>query len=227
MKVFLASFLSYFITTVLPVTALPVDESFPTTEVPDGVTTTSSEKSATLDVKIHKATEKIRILNQKVEDSLAQSIIVDATESPTDIDEGILNYAAISSSSEAASSRNISSEAAEREQKFSDVLKELADLESVIEDGIRNFTANRQWAYSSMLRPMLLQIQQLRTNLAGLRNRMIGFVALAELQLQVHNLTQEMGDIVTGSRPSLSNVLDEEGELDLKPMRDSLDWIAD
>lgn len=230
MKVFLASFLTIFITSVLLVTALPADESFLTTEVPDGATITSAEKSATLDAKIHKATEKIRILSQKVEDSLAHSIIVDATESPTDTDEGISNYAAIpsssSSASEVASARNVSSETVAREQKFSDVLKELADLESVIEGGMRNFTASRQWAYSAMLRPMLVQIQQLRTNLTGLRNRMIGFAALAEIQLQVQVIAEEMGDVVTGSRP-LSNVADEEGELDFRPIRDSLDWIAD
>ena len=126
------------------------------------------------------------------------------------------------------------SEAQEQEKKFSSVLREIKDLEDTIQVAIRNFTSTRQFAYGAMLRPMLSNIQQLRTNLTMLRNRMIGFVALTEIRTQVNHLTDEIGDAIVSvtEKPVLMNhITDAEDALStedvVKPLQDSLAWASE
>lgn len=212
------------------------------------LTTTSPVPS--LESKIKTATETIKVLSQKVEDSLAETIVADAsqpTSGITDLPEESLAYAADSvtasvpvvapiqsSQSNQTSPQSPVAQDTEnviRDQKFSTVLKDLDDLEYILQGGIRNFTRNHQYAYSAMLRPMLTQIQQLKNNLTNLRNRMIGFVALTELRQQVTDLTVEIGDAITSNQkipgqrpPPLANSVADEQE-DLKLLQDALGWV--
>jgi hypothetical protein len=232
---------------VSTVDGVPVTEtSLYLKSVDQDLTTLTSVPS--LESKIKSATETIKVLSQKVEDSLAQSIVVDAaqpTSGITDMPDETLNYAAGSPPVIPAVIASISAQAAVqapvqdpdsviREQKFSTVLKDLDELEGLLQGGIRNFTQTRQFAYSTMLRPMLTQVQQLKNNLTNLRNRMIGFVALTELRQQVTDMTTEIGDAITANQvvmpqqkpPALSNVVIDEHE-DLKLLQDALGWVSD
>ena len=85
-----------------------------------------------------------------------------------------------------------------KDGKFSSVLRDLEDLESHVQDAIRNFTASRQFAYSAMLRPMVRHIRELRENLTQLRNRMISVAALTSISTQVTALQNEIGDAIPG-----------------------------
>lgn len=128
------------------------------------------------------------------------------------------------------------SESQEQDKKFSSVLREIKDLEETIQVAIRNFTSTRQFAYGAMLRPMLSNIQQLRTNLTMLRNRMIGFVALTEIRTQVNHLTDEIGDAIVAvtEKPVLFNhIADVDADSTpvsedaVKPLQDSLSWVTE
>ena len=143
-----------------------------------------------------------------------------------------------SSSSSASSSPSFSSSSSsqaqqqEQDKKFSSVLRELKDLEDHLQVAIKNFTQTRQYAYGAMLRPMLTNIQQLRTNLTMLRNRMIGFVALTEIRQQVNHLTDEIGDAivaVTEKPAHLNNISDDflVTEDAVKPLQESLAWVTE
>lgn len=120
-----------------------------------------------------------------------------------------------------------------REQKFSSVLRDLEDLEAHIQTTIRNLTATRQFAYGAMLRPMVTHIQQLRTNLTLLRNRMVGIVALNTIAQQVNSLTSEIGDAITTidtprDPPTLLNANgDESDDNELKDLQESLGWVTE
>ena len=194
-----------------------------TTTVPSGVS---------LENKIKSATERIKVLSQKVEDSLAQSIVADAspvTEAVPDVDT-VLSYAA---EPEISLPANVPAPKPDtvRDQKFSTILKELDELEVVLQDGIRDFTQTRQHAFRSMLRPMLQQVQQLKSNLTQLRNRLISYVALTELRQQVTDIRNEVGDAITSNRPPaaspLANSLSEETTEDLKSLQDALSWVSE
>ena len=142
-----------------------------------------------------------------------------------------------SPSSSSPSSNSTTSQAQiqqqEQDRKFSSVLRELKDLEDHLQVAIRNFTQTRQYAYGAMLRPMLTNIQQLRTNLTMLRNRMIGFVALTEIRQQVNHLTDEIGDAIVAvtekPAPHLNNISDDflVTEDAVKPLQESLAWVTE
>lgn len=205
----------------------------PLTDSSLDLTTTTASSGVSLESKIKSATERVKVLSQKVEDSLAQSIVADAspvTEAVPDIDT-VLSYAA---EPEITLPANIppGKPDAIRDQKFSTVFKDLDELEVILQDGIRDFTQTRQFAFRNMLRPMLQQVQQLKGNLNQLRNRLISYVALHELRQQVTDIRNEVGDAITSNRPAganppLANAVFEETTEDLKSLQDALSWVSE
>ena len=205
--------------------AAPVDE-ITTANVPVTTVSTSVDNidSSIASSSIIKATRLLEALNVEVNKVLTESIVTpSATESieiaTAPVVDTVGRYAAETLDDH-------------REQKFSIVLRELEDLEEYVQYSIRNLTASRQFAYGAMLRPMVTHIQQLRTNLTLLRNRMVGIVALNSITQQVNSLSTEIGGAITSIEsprdPALMNtnsVQDEENEL--KQLQDSLGWVTE
>lgn len=230
----------------LSVTGIPLP---PDEETAETSTTTLPLVTAapSIEVKIRKATDKIANLNKNIIDSLAGTIDNDAHSSiGTYFDAQVLttNATANSTASSTASPVSVTvpssansttnqtstttmSANASADLKFSTVLADLQEFENHLQDSIRNFTATRQFAYRTMLRPMLQQVQQLRSNLTHLRNHMIGFHAVTELQQQVNALTVELGDVITSGRPG-PGVAETQSEDDaVKPLQASLSWVSE
>lgn len=214
-----------------------------------GETSTTSPAVVSIEVKIKKATDTIDNLNKNIIDSLAGTIDNDALSpigtyaDAESLVNSTSNFTAANASSvtlsstQTAQTNNSSvnlglkqqenaTSAQNTDQKFSTVLKDLQEFEEHLMDSIRNFTATRQYAYRTMLRPMLQQVQQLRSNLTHLRNHMIGFHAVTELQQQVNALTTELGDVITSGRPEPSAEIQAEAD-SVRPLQESLAWVSD
>ena len=220
--------------------------------------TTPLPALVTIEVKIKKATDTIENLNKNIIDSLAGTIDRDALSTIGTFmyadAASLLNATASNStnsnsnsttpgltsasSSSAATTANpnvkkqenttATTAAPNTDQKFSVVLKDLQEFEDHLQESIRNFTATRQFAYRTMLRPMLQQVQQLRANLTHLRNHMVGYHAVTELQQQVNALTTELGDVITSGRPSAGLEIQAESD-SVKPLQqqESLYWVSE
>lgn len=205
--------------------------SFPVTEdTTDGdlrFDTTTVLPNPSIEVNIRKATERINKLNKNIIESLADTMDSDAHStigSYADLDALSTNASTNSSSTGSLLTNSTGSDASD--QKFSFVLKDLEEFEDHLRASIRNFTTTRQFAYGTMLRPMLQQVQQLKTNLTHLRNHMIGYHAVTELQKQVSALTTELGDAITSTRPGPQT----EAEMQSMPSsltQDSFSWVSE
>lgn len=201
-----------------------------------GTTTLPTLVASSIEVKIKKATDTIETLNKNIIDSLGGTIERDAHSSiGTYLDSEALLNTTVNSTTTAANPLSTTTPNTTMKQenttgnphedfKFSIVLRDLQEFEDHLKDSIRNFTATRQFAYRTMLRPMLQQVQQLRTNLTHLRNHMIGFHAVTELQQQVNALTVELGDVITSGRPGMEIQAESDS---MKPLQDSFSWVSE
>lgn len=188
---------------------------------------------------IDKSSATVELTYRESGEESTESPLISQQSSPSPSESSSPSPSASSSSTSSSPSPSVSgtftSESQEQEKKFSSVLREIRDLEETIQVAIRNFTSTRQFAYGAMLRPMLSNIQQLRTNLTMLRNRMIGFVALTEIRTQVNHLTDEIGDAIVSvtEKPVLMNhIAEADGDAAstddvVKPLQDSLAWISE
>ena len=167
-----------------------------------GSGTTPALAPASIELKINKATDTIDKLNRDVIDSLAGTLDSDAHSSIGSYANSDALPTSENVTESAPSSASGNSTTAANDQKFSSVLKDLQGLEEQLKDSLRNLTAARHSALRGMLRPMLQQVQQLRTNLTHLRNHMIGYHAVTELQQHIHDLTAELGDVITAPLPT-------------------------
>lgn len=170
---------------------------------------TSTNVPPSLESKIKKATDSINSLNKNIIESLAGTMDKDAHSSvgtyisdfEARISNGSFPFSALNSSllqpNEQEWMKKKNETSLQADQKFSDVMKDLQEFEDHLRESIRNFTTTRQYAYRNMLRPMLQQVQQLRSNLTHLRNHLVGYHAVTELQQHVNTLTAEIGDAIT------------------------------
>lgn len=172
-------------------------------------------------VSLKKASKALHLLNKQVNECLKGRRVVNEFETTTTSDT-IGKYAFEGENEEFSDTR------------FSDVLRDLEDLELHVQDAIANFTANRRFGYSALLRPMVTNIRELRTNLTLLRNRMIGIVALNSVASQVTSLQSEIGDAISsvpanqpsGQPSGYLNTSPEEAD-ELKELQESLGWVTE
>ncbi|KAI1301764.1 hypothetical protein HDE_03341 [Halotydeus destructor] len=116
-----------------------------------------------------------------------------------------------------------------REQKFSSVLNDIDELEVHVKDAIGNLTANRQYAFGAMLKPMVTQIHDLRLNLTLLRHQVIGIVALENLRTHVNSLQSDvnsaMDAVEVAEVPKMFSA--DQVDTELFDIGDSLSWVTD
>ncbi|CAG2161975.1 unnamed protein product [Oppiella nova] len=86
-----------------------------------------------------------------------------------------------------------------REEKFSEVLRDLAKMETQIQEAIRQAQVNRRYQLVARLRPLLNYVTHIRRNMDLLRNRMVAVTTLSTIAFTVNEVVDQFGDVMTSS----------------------------
>ncbi|XP_054160225.1 uncharacterized protein LOC128958402 [Oppia nitens] len=87
----------------------------------------------------------------------------------------------------------------QREEKFSEVLRDLAKMETQIQEAIKQAQANRRYQLVARLRPLLNYVGHIRRNMDLLRNRMVAVTTLSSLAFTVNEIVDQFADVMTSS----------------------------
>lgn len=83
-----------------------------------------------------------------------------------------------------------------REEKFSEVLKDLTQLEQQIHELIREANSKRRFAQAARLRSLLTYVGHIKRNLDLLRNRVVAIATLSTIAATVNEVVDRFGDVV-------------------------------
>ena len=86
-----------------------------------------------------------------------------------------------------------------REEKFSEVLRDLAKMETQIQEAIKQAQTNRRYALVARLRPLLNYVVQIRRNMDLLRNRMVAVTTLSTIAFTVNEVVDQFADVMTSN----------------------------
>ena len=86
-----------------------------------------------------------------------------------------------------------------REEKFSEVLRDLAKMETQIQDAIKQAQANRRYQLVARLRPLLNYVTHIRRNMDLLRNRMVAVTTLSTIAFTVNEVVDQFADVMTST----------------------------
>ena len=86
-----------------------------------------------------------------------------------------------------------------REEKFSEVLRDLAKMETQIQEAIRQAQVNRRYQLVARLRPLLNYVTHIRRNMDLLRNRMVAVTTLSTIAFTVNEVVDQFADVMTSS----------------------------
>lgn len=86
-----------------------------------------------------------------------------------------------------------------REEKFSEVLRDLAKMETQIQEAIRQAQTNRRYALVARLRPLLNYVTHIRRNMDLLRNRMVAVTTLSTIAFTVNEVVDQFADVMTSN----------------------------
>jgi len=86
-----------------------------------------------------------------------------------------------------------------REEKFSEVLRDLAKMEAQIQEAIKQANANRRHVLVARLRPLLTYVTHIRRNMDLLRNRVVAVTTLSTIAFTVTEVIDQFGDVMTST----------------------------
>jgi len=89
--------------------------------------------------------------------------------------------------------------ASAREEKFSEVLRDLSKMEKQIQEAINQANANRRYVVVARLRPLLNYVGHIRRNMDLLRSRVVAVATLSTIAFTVNEVIDQFGDVMTSS----------------------------
>lgn len=93
-----------------------------------------------------------------------------------------------------------------REEKFSEVIKDLTSLENQIKDAINDAMSKRKYMLVSRLRPILTYVSYIRTNMDSLRSRVVAVAALSTIAANVNQVVDRFADVMTSADVLSGNI---------------------
>ena len=93
-----------------------------------------------------------------------------------------------------------------RDEKFSEVIKDLTSLENQIRDAINDAMSKRKYGLVARLRPILTYVSYIRTNMDSLRSRVVAVAALSTIAANVNQVVDRFADVMTSADGLSGNI---------------------
>jgi hypothetical protein len=107
-----------------------------------------------------------------------------------------------------------------REEKFSEVLRDLAKLETQIQEAITQANSNRRFLLVARLRPLLNYVTHIRRNMDLLRNRVVAVTTLSTIAFTVNEVVDQFADVMTSTLGMPPNLVLPSDRLTMIPIKE-------